>query len=77
MSGPEVFREVRRLSPDTKIILTSAYDWAYIRASSGECAFGEEALFGFIRKPYRIGELLRMLRETLRQAQTVRRSTHI
>jgi DNA-binding LytR/AlgR family response regulator len=66
MSGADVFREVRRLNPHAKIILTSAYDRAQINASPGACALGEGARFSFIRKPYRIGELVRMLREAVR-----------
>ncbi|MBV8553240.1 MAG: response regulator [Acidobacteriaceae bacterium] len=68
MSGPEVFREVRRVKPNVKVIFTSAYDQERISASS---MLDREALSNFIRKPYRIHELVRTLRNTLRQTDCV------
>ncbi len=62
LSSAELFREVRRARPDVRILLTSAYDRGRILAGS---EFAEDALCSFIRKPYRISELLRMLQEHL------------
>lgn len=62
LSGAEIFREVRKMKRDAKIILTSAYDRETVRANP---AFANEAVFRFIRKPYRISELVRVLREVL------------
>jgi PAS domain S-box-containing protein len=64
MSGAEVCREVRRISPDVKIILTSAYDRE--RMSAGFPA-GEQVPYSFIRKPYRIAELVRTIQRVLRR----------
>ncbi|MGA8595966.1 MAG: response regulator [Bryobacteraceae bacterium] len=58
MSGVEVFQEVRRIRPDTRIVLTSAYDRERVSDAFG---FGEEVC-AFVRKPYRIGELISALR---------------
>jgi PAS domain S-box-containing protein len=66
ISGAEVFREVRRLNPDIKILVTSAYDKHRI---SDNFLFREEVPYSFIRKPYRIGELVRTLQRTLHQTE--------
>jgi CheY-like chemotaxis protein len=60
MSGPEVLGEIRRVKPDTKVILTSAYDWDSVSSSP---TFPGETPSGFIRKPFRVTELVRMVRE--------------
>jgi PAS domain S-box-containing protein len=62
MSGQEVFRELRVLKPDVKIMFTSGYDPQGITPGS---AFSEEVLSNFIRKPYRIDELVHTLHEAL------------
>ncbi len=62
MSGPEVFRVLRGMKPDVKIIFSSGYDPQGITPGS---AFTEEVLSNFIRKPYRIDELVYTLREAL------------
>ena len=73
MSGAEVCREVRRVSPDVKITFTSAYNKEQM--SAGFPA-SEEAPYSFIRKPYRISELVHTLRGALGQAQPVAGSIH-
>jgi CheY-like chemotaxis protein len=73
ISGAEVCREVRRISADVKIIFTSAYDRE--RMSAG-FPTDEEAPYGFIRKPYRIAELVRTLHRTLRRRRALTSSTH-
>jgi nitrogen-specific signal transduction histidine kinase len=63
MPGPpshEVFAESRRIRPETKVILTSAYS----REAAGP-SFDAPQLEGFIRKPYQVGELVELLRKTL------------
>ncbi len=62
MSGPEVSREIRRIRQDVKVFFTSAYDPEILGAGS---AFSKEPLSNFIRKPYRIKELVCTLREAL------------
>ncbi len=62
MSGPEVSKEVRRVRPDVKVFFTSAHDPEVV--DMGE-AFSQEARSNFIRKPYRIKELVRTLHEAL------------
>ncbi|MFZ0593721.1 MAG: response regulator [Bryobacteraceae bacterium] len=71
LSGPEVFREVRRIKPHVKVVLTSAYDWD---RAAAEFAIGTEHVSGFIRKPYRIGELAEKLRHALTQDDPHRKS---
>lgn len=62
MSGPEVSKEVRRVRPDVKVFFTSAYDPEVLGSGS---ASSEEVLSHFIRKPYRLKELIGTLREAL------------
>jgi CheY-like chemotaxis protein/two-component sensor histidine kinase len=66
ISGLEVLRQIRGIEPGKRVILTSAYD----RDSAGSTiAFHEEGV-DFLRKPYAIGDLLRLLQ----QAPTVART---
>lgn len=62
MSGPELSREFQRVRPDVKVFFTSAYDPEVLAVDS---AYSEEVLSNFIRKPYRIKELVCTLREAL------------
>jgi two-component system, cell cycle sensor histidine kinase and response regulator CckA len=62
MSGQEVFRKLRALKPDVKVMFTSGYDPQELTPGS---AFSEEVLSNFIRKPYRIDELVNTLHEAL------------
>jgi PAS domain S-box-containing protein len=55
----EVAEEIHRVRPDTKIVLTSAYG----ESASKHIRVPEVA--AFIRKPFRIVELVNLLRETL------------
>jgi PAS domain S-box-containing protein len=66
LSGVEVFREMRRIRPDAKIILTSAYDREKV---SDRFASGEQAVSAFIRKPYRVRELISALHRVFSQAE--------
>ncbi len=57
MSGREILRELKRIRPDAKVILTSAYsqEWA-------QSAIGDGRSWPYIRKPYQLGELTTLLR---------------
>jgi PAS domain S-box-containing protein len=57
ISGAEVLKELRRIEPEVKVIITSAYsrDWVF-------AALGDARPWSYLRKPYRSGELLEMLR---------------
>jgi hypothetical protein len=56
----EVLRAARRLRPGIKIILTSAYSRNYVRQY-----FEGVAIHGFLEKPFALGNVLLVLRETL------------
>ena len=60
-SGVEVFQELRQIRPKARIVLTSAYDRESV---SARLPSDEHAVCTFIRKPYRIGELVIALRGT-------------
>jgi CheY-like chemotaxis protein len=59
MANGHLLEEMRRIRPDVKVILTSAYGPEAIRGSGG---LGEAA---FIRKPYHLTDLLHSLGEVL------------
>jgi CheY-like chemotaxis protein/two-component sensor histidine kinase len=56
-SSREVFGEAKRLRPDMKVIVTSAYSEAMATSSLAEMPRY------FIRKPYRLGDLMELIRE--------------
>ena len=60
MEGKDVFAEVRRIRPDIKVILTTAYS-----EEMAISAVGGQHDWAFIRKPYRITELAKMLQAML------------
>jgi two-component system cell cycle sensor histidine kinase/response regulator CckA len=62
MKGPEVFAELRRIRPDVKTILTTAYSQEMVSANLG----GQQP-WAFIRKPYQIRELVNLLWDACRQ----------
>jgi CheY-like chemotaxis protein len=53
MTGMEVLKSVRRIDPDVKVILTSAYKY--------DAHEGEHAPWHYIRKPYRTSEVCELL----------------
>ncbi|HEU4769027.1 MAG TPA: ATP-binding protein, partial [Pyrinomonadaceae bacterium] len=59
LSGPEVFRQMRAINPDVRVIATSAYGLTTLRA-----AF-DQGIAGFLQKPYSISDLLRELQLAL------------
>ena len=60
MNGEEAFRELRRIDPDVRVVLSSGYSEQEIAAR-----FAGRGLAGFIQKPYQVERL----RETLKQIQ--------
>ena len=56
MSSRQIFQEILRMRPKVKVIVTSAYGVETVAAS-----FPELQLDQFIRKPFRLVDLLRML----------------
>jgi len=60
MDGEACFRELRRLDPDVKVIMTSGYNEQDVISR-----FVGKGLAGFVQKPYKIGDLLPKIREIL------------
>jgi PAS domain S-box-containing protein len=60
MSGIEVLTELRKIRPDIKVILTTAYSREMAMSS-----VGEQRVSDFIRKPYLIAELVGMLQKVM------------
>ena len=59
ISGRKLFEELRRIRPDVKVILTTAYT-----KEMATNAIGTQQAWGFIRKPYHIADLISLLRRT-------------
>jgi PAS domain S-box-containing protein len=59
-SSPEVAAEARRIRPDVKVALTTAYS-----LETAATSFAEIHLDGYLRKPYRIDDLVKMLSDLL------------
>ena len=59
LPGQEVFRQIRAIKPDTKIMFTSAYD------AKTAAALADSRTLRFLRKPYRLSDLLTELHEAL------------
>jgi two-component system, cell cycle sensor histidine kinase and response regulator CckA len=55
MDGAEVFAELRKIRPDLPVIITSGYSKSTIKEK-----ITEGSIAGYLRKPYRINELLEM-----------------
>jgi DNA-binding NtrC family response regulator len=60
VSSRKVFEEVRKVSPNLKVILTSAYSRETVDAS-----FAGEAIDGFIRKPFQLVDLVGLLQHAV------------
>jgi two-component system cell cycle sensor histidine kinase/response regulator CckA len=58
MPGREVLEELRRIRPDVKVILTTAFSHENALSS-----ISEQHLWGYVRKPYQFSELTGLLRE--------------
>jgi PAS domain S-box-containing protein len=63
----EIVAEVEKSRPDTRIILTSAYSQEVVMDG-----MIEGQIYGFIRKPFQMANLLQMLRDILSAAKTSR-----
>jgi CheY-like chemotaxis protein/two-component sensor histidine kinase len=59
ISGRKLFEELRRIRPDVRVILTTAYT-----QEMAANAVGTQQAWGFIRKPYHIADLISLLRRT-------------
>ena len=57
MTGREVLEELRRMRPDVKVIITSAYS-----QDTALKAIGGQQPWLYIRKPYRVSEVADLLR---------------
>jgi CheY-like chemotaxis protein len=60
LPGSEVVRELRRIQPDIRIIVTTAYG-----PDAAADALGSERGWLFLRKPYTLTQLLKLLQENL------------
>jgi PAS domain S-box-containing protein len=58
ISGPEIVEELRRIRPDVKIVLTSAFS-----QDRSLLLTGGQQQWGYIRKPYQFSELTRLLQK--------------
>jgi len=61
LSGDRVFREIRTIRPDARVILMSGYNDA--KATGG---LAEAGLAGFLRKPFSVGDLQKALGDAVR-----------
>jgi CheY-like chemotaxis protein len=66
MPGREVFRELRRIRPDLKVIVTTAYGM-----DQALSAMGELQPWLYIRKPYHFAELMELLGKICSQRQRI------
>ena len=62
MTGREAFRELRRIRPDARVILSSGYT-----EEEATAQLSDEGLAGFIQKPYTPTALVEKLREVILQ----------
>jgi signal transduction histidine kinase/CheY-like chemotaxis protein len=60
LDGQETFRELRRIRPDVRVVLTSGYN-----EQDAVNRFAGKGLAGFIQKPYRASELLAAIAQAL------------
>ena len=54
-----VFDELRRIKANAKVIICTAYSKETVMAE-----FGEREIRGFVRKPYRAADLVKLLNES-------------
>ncbi len=58
--GFDAYRELARIRPDLRVVLSSGYNH-----EDATARFGDAELAGFVQKPYHASELLRVLGEAL------------
>ena len=63
LGGEETYRELRRIRPDTRVILSSGYNEQEITSR-----FAGKGLAGFIQKPYGVRQLREKIRHVLEAA---------
>ncbi len=66
MSGPECFAELRRIRPDSKILLCTGYD-----RNHAVQELLNQGVVGFIQKPYDLDELAQVCADVLKQPTSV------
>lgn len=59
-SSREIILEARRIRPNVRVLVTSAYGHEMARQS-----LGSPHINGFIRKPFQLAELVQLLQDTL------------
>ena len=69
MNGEEAFRELRKIDPDVKVILSSGYN-----EQEATSHFVGEGLAGFIQKPYSLEQLINQINEVLDTPPKVNRT---
>ena len=69
MSGRDVLSELRRIRPEVKVILTTAYS-----QENALSAIGEQRPWSYVRKPYQFSDLLNLLRKACLDRPQVRGS---
>ena len=62
LSGEEVFREIRRIRPEVRVILTSGYN-----EQEATSRFAGKGLAGFIEKPFQMASVREVIRGVLGQ----------
>ena len=65
MSGRDVFEELRRIRPGVKVILSTAYS-----QETAMSAVEGQTPWGFVRKPYEIDALIKMLQQAAGSGST-------
>jgi two-component system, cell cycle sensor histidine kinase and response regulator CckA len=64
VDGAETFRELRRMRPDVRVILSSGYNEQDVTQR-----FAGKGLAGFIQKPYQLATLVAVLSDVLKRAR--------
>ena len=70
MGGVETRKELAKLSPQTKVILTTGYSTGKSIESFRDCGF-----YGVIAKPFRMDGLIRVIGETLSSPLDMRKNS--
>jgi DNA-binding NarL/FixJ family response regulator len=56
----EAFRRIREINPEARVIISSGYDEGHAAET-----LLQQGASAFVQKPYRIAELLRVVREVI------------
>jgi PAS domain S-box-containing protein len=70
LSGHEVFRQMREIDPEIKVIFASGYAEEQLEESE------RQAMAGFIKKPYRPQEVVQVVKAVLKRQTTAETKTH-